>query len=448
MAAKLSILLLFAQLVLGDVRRLAYGSNGISESSSGHLFTMKPEREFNGPRRFDGPFPNAELVARSKGERITCAKWAVTTTIFAPSKAVVQAANLDSSWCLVVVGDKKSPSVYNINSKNGNSTYLSPAAQEKLPFETLKLLKWNHFGRKNVGFLYAIMHGAHAVYDFDDDNELLRESTHDAIPLPSTRSSAPVEEPDTSHWLYNLYGQLANNTNAWPRGFPLEAVHDEATRSSQFVHRGCTVKDVVVFQSLADHDPDVDGIYRLTQPLPMYFDPVKFPSVVKAPQGHLNLNRHFAMPIGTMMPYNAQATLLRHSALWSLLLPCSVHGRVTDIWRSFIAQRLLWDIGLRVAFSTPWVTQHRNAHNYLADLSSEIPLYERAGVLVKALREWQPATKTLPGRIEELYVFLYENAILELSDVWLAQAWISDLHRVGYNFPTLADSQWKYSNSK
>ena len=28
-----------------------------------------------------------------------------------------------------------------------------------------------------------------------------------------------------------------------------------------------------VVQSLADHDPDVDGIYRLTQPLPFTFPP-------------------------------------------------------------------------------------------------------------------------------------------------------------------------------
>ena len=35
---------------------------------------------------------------------------------------------------------------------------------------------------------------------------------------------------------------------------------------------------------------------------------------------------------GTMMPYNAQATLHAYEALWGLLLPCTVHGRVTDIW--------------------------------------------------------------------------------------------------------------------
>ncbi len=31
---------------------------------------------------------------------------------------------------------------------------------------------WDHFGRKNVGYLYAIRHGAKAIFDFDDDNIL------------------------------------------------------------------------------------------------------------------------------------------------------------------------------------------------------------------------------------------------------------------------------------
>jgi len=62
-------------------------------------------------------------------------------------------------------------------------------------------LPWNQFGRKNVGHLYAILHGATTVWDFDDDNELLvpagdllagcasqtilRESDTNAAPSPT-----------------------------------------------------------------------------------------------------------------------------------------------------------------------------------------------------------------------------------------------------------------------
>ena len=115
-----------------------------------------------------------------------------------------------------------------------------------------------------------------------------------------------------------------------------------------------------------------------------------------------------------------------------------MHGRVTDIWRAYFAQRLLWDIGEQIAFAPPWVTQFRNAHNYLSDFNSELPLYQQSSALVEALRRWKPSAPSLAGRLEQLYVFMYEIGVIEASDVSLAQAWIADLHAVGYRFPSLA----------
>jgi len=50
------------------------------------------------------------------------------------------------------------------------------------------------------------------------------------------------------------------------------------------------------------------------------------------------------------------------------MLPITVHGCVSDIYRSYVAQRLLWDAGYAVAFSPPMVNQYRSPHNYLADM--------------------------------------------------------------------------------
>ena len=67
----------------------------------------------------------------------------------------------------------------------------------------------------------------------------------------------------------------------------------------------------------------------------------------------------------------------------------------------------------------------------------QVPLYQQSGALVAALLRWEPTARTLPGRFEELYVHMYELGIIGLSDVRLAQAWLSDLCRLGYNFPQL-----------
>ena len=39
-------------------------------------------------------------------------------------------------------------------------TYLTPDDQDALPYRIANILPWNHFGRKNVGYLYAVHHGA------------------------------------------------------------------------------------------------------------------------------------------------------------------------------------------------------------------------------------------------------------------------------------------------
>ena len=79
--------------------------------------------------------------------------------------------------------------------------------------------------------------------------------------------------------------------------------------------------------------------------------------------------------------------------------------------------------------------------NYLADFNSEVPLYQQAGALVDALLAWRPETRTIPGRLEELYVLMYEMGILAEADVRLAQAWLHDLVKIGYRFPSIGHSE-------
>jgi hypothetical protein len=110
---------------------------------------------------------------------------------------------------------------------------------------------------------------------------------------------------------------------------------------------------------------------------------------------------------------------------------------VSDIWRGYIFQRLARDIGVKLLFSPPIVAQFRNAHNYLADFDSEQHLYMRSGKLVSQLSQWAPTSTTLPGRMEELWVMLYERNYIQSSDVVIMQVWLQSLINAGYIFPKL-----------
>ena len=127
------------------------------------------------------------------------------------------------------------------------------------------------------------------------------------------------------------------------------------------------------------------------------------------------------------------------AAFWALLLPASVHGRVADIWRGFVAQRVLRAAGLRLAFLPPGVTQLRNDHDALADYMSERPLYEQADAVVRVLDGVAPHRPggSVARAVEDAYVALYEHGLVALDDVAYAQLWLADLYAAGLALPKL-----------
>ena len=69
---------------------------------------------------------------------------------------------------------------------------------------------------------------------------------------------------------FNPYPLLGAPTKpCWPRGLPLHMIHDEVTNKSLLLNNPAKFG---VLQSLADIQPDVDAIYRLTKDTPFNFN--------------------------------------------------------------------------------------------------------------------------------------------------------------------------------
>ena len=385
------------------------------------------------------PGPNESPRVTTPGEP-SCKRWAVMTTIFDPSEALNRLLRLED-WCVVIVGDEKTPGhKYTCSFVPGMcnrvSVYLSPEDQKAMSDSFVDALPWSNFGRKNIGFLHAIMHGATVIWDFDDDN-LLKFWIPGAAPrdAPDIETavfgenveSVEVLEPQNHTFsTYNPYPYLGAPTKrSWPRGLPLSHIKIPQTYNTLPKPTQVPRESVAVLQSLADHEPDVDAIYRITMPIPFSFK-------------RTTETKPLMVPTGVLTPYNAQATLHFETGFWGLFLPTTVHGRVSDIWRSYFAQRLFWDVGLRVGFmARPLVVQDRNEHSYLADLDAEVDLHQKSEHLVEFLGRWKGKGTTLVERIEELWVTLYEHAYIEIDDVKLIQLWLQALIDGGYKFPEL-----------
>ncbi len=364
-------------------------------------------------------------------------------------------ASLDAGWCLVVVeaGDIKGPSsaTYPIQNNNGNNdtktvVLLSRERQEELEkyFFVKLLTPWNHFlARKNIAYLYAIANGAQFIWDFDDNmlfpNQTLSRYTDNHHHQEHHTTTVLVAELQnaTECGVFNPYPFFRPSdevgTIIWPRGYPLDKINAaECQLKHHYCTRNVSSHKIGIYQSVADQNPDVDAIYHLTRSLPVTFrGPVEDHPVLVPPH--------------TMSPMNAQASLVSRIAMWSLFLPATTTtGRVSDIWRSYIAQTLASKCDILVTFVGPHVIisqdRNNNAHtSYLADLKAEQQLYERSGSLVSyLLHEWEydQPNPTLEGAWERLYVDLYELGFVELQDVKLAQLWISSLQSVGYEFPS------------
>lgn len=86
-----------------------------------------------------------------------------------------------------------------------------------------------------------------------------------------------------------------------------------------------------------------------------------------------------------------------------------------------------------LVFSSPWVEQIRNQHDYLADFHAEIPLYTRATAFVQHLKNnshWYQG-------LTDVLVDAFEHGIVESNDVALAYAWANDLKRAMLSHSTI-----------
>lgn len=319
-------------------------------------------------------------------------KFIVITSIFQPTEAV-EAFSALAGYHLVVVGDKKSPAGW----QQANCTYLSVDDQLRLFPELANAIPFNHYGRKMVGYLYALQQGATLIIDTDDDNIPYNNWAFPAFE-GNFRTSAPGLD-----WV-NIYHYFSEQP-IWPRGLPLRHIRDSRDRlqwqAQPQNHR------IGIWQGLADEDPDVDAIYRLTANTPCIF-----------------LNKEpVVLEEGTVCPFNSQNTAVIREFFPLLYLPSFVTFRFTDILRGIIAQPILWKHGHRLGFTEATVVQKRNDHDYFKDFESEVPMYLHVEKTLQAVRKAIHG-KTVKDNLYEAYEALLELGVVEQREMNVLAEWL------------------------
>jgi hypothetical protein len=207
----------------------------------------------------------------------------------------------------------------------------------------------------------------------------------------------------------NVY-KYFSDTFIWPRGLPLEELHTPAAPLSDFELKEL---DCPIQQGLADENPDVDAVYRLTYPLP------------------LNFNKGISLGLGNnaWSPFNSQNTYWYKDAFPLLYLPAYCSFRMTDIWRSYVAQRIAWANGWSILFHEATVWQERNAHNLLKDFEDEIPGYLNNSKICAELAKL-PVKGGKENMLDDLvlcYEMLTSQGFVGKEEMPLVKAWCEDI---------------------
>lgn len=319
-------------------------------------------------------------------------KAVVITTINPPTETIKRFIEMEDTK-VYVIGDRKTPK----NCKYAGTEYYSVEEQNKLKFDLLKHLPYNHYSRKMIGYLCAMRDGADVIIDSDDDN----------TPVLNWRYPEFSGEYETAGKgeFYNIY-QNYSRLHIWPRGFPLSYIN-----KSQNIETEKKQVNVGVWQGLVDVDPDVDAIYRLTKGSPCYF---------------FN-NRPVVLNKETACPYNSQNTITRKELFQLLYLPTTVSFRFTDILRGYVAQPIMWEYGYSLGFYGPTAEQVRNYHDFFKDFLSEIPMYEHSESIVGAVKQVVSKDSTMVYNMYKAYEVLYEKGIVKRDELSTLTKWNIDV---------------------
>jgi hypothetical protein len=328
----------------------------------------------------------------------------VITSISSDENAVLQSYGAyckENKVPFILIGDHKTPKDFHLE----GCDFYGLDEQMKLHFRFAQTVPENHYSRKNIGYLLAAEMGADVIIETDDDNYALPDFWKSRSPV---HKSVIVENQS---WT-NVYRYFSKE-KIWPRGFALEYINKDPVDigDDPLAEVYCPVQ-----QGLVDENPDVDAIFRLSYKLPFSFE----------------RKRDVSIGLNTWCPFNSQNTTWFREAFLLLYLPSFCSIRMTDIWRSFIAQRICWENNWHILFHNSTLRQERNAHNLVKDFEDEIPGYLNNHKIAAALSDLVllPGKENIGKNLVKCYEALVRLKIIGEQELPLLESWIMDMNGI------------------
>ena len=269
---------------------------------------------------------------------ISCDKWIVLTAFNPPSKSIIKLEKKIKKWKIVVIGNiKTNDDNWEIFNNSNKLIYLSIKSQNQLGYEILKYMPEDSYNRKNIGYLFAIQHGAKEIYEIDENLKLNNSMEKFDLDYDIKNNSLCYVNQKEGK-MVNPYLHFGE-TNIWPRGFLLKDIGTNNNNSFYYAHSRQVQLKPLIYQGLINGIPDIDPMFiqlnsKLIENLNILFS---------------NNYPLLYLP-GNYVPINSKNTKYLYEVFPFLMLPIGVTNNFSDILRGYLIEKIIYEYGGTIVY--------------------------------------------------------------------------------------------------
>ena len=348
-------------------------------------------------------------------------KWIIINANNPPTDTIKNLEKIIENWKIVVIGNSKTiNSNWDIFQNSTKLIYLSLKDQKKLRYKILNFLNDDSSCRKNIGYLFAIQHGAKEIYEIDENLEFSTNNlTFFDTNINDTYICYGISENQKMINPYIHFGE----TNIWPRGFSYKDIMNDYNKTIRYTHSSKVKLEPLIYQGLINEIPDVDSLFLLT-----------------SGKNNVNLNITFSKnpPLlylpGNYIPINSKNTKYLYEIFPFLMLPMTIDESISDILRGYIMERFVYSYKGTVVYNNDTNVFNRNKYLNNSHLLQERKMLLYSDKILDIIRSNKHSEKNSKVLLFSIISELIENNFLKKEELRMYEAFLYDLAGVGYIF--------------
>jgi hypothetical protein len=131
--------------------------------------------------------------------------------------------------------------------------------------------------------------------------------------------------------------------------------------------------------------------------------------------------------MGAYHPFNSQSTLWPRPNFALMYLPSTCSFRMTDIYRGYVAQHILYSLGYCVLYCPPNVHQKRNEHRISSDFFQEYKGYAQTKQILEKLSATDVSSMDINEAMKACYSALVDIDVVSEEELKLLEEYHASL---------------------